>query len=305
MSPPTILLASDFSASAEGALAHARALAERLEAGILLCHVAEPEILPSDEESLRELRRGVLARRLEALRETIRAGAGEGAAVPVETVVVEAPLPAAAIAELGRERNAAVIVLGTHGRGGLARFLLGSVAETVIRLAPCPVLTAKSGEGSGGYRHVLLPSDFSSGSHEALGLAAQLAGAFGARLSLLHVAPGRGAATAAVGPAPRSAAPPDPERFAVELDRMAAALPIAAEAFVRSGDSVHEISRFALEKGVDCVVLATHARDALGALLGSVAAGVLREVACAVLTCRPPGGCRLPLPGPRRAEARS
>ncbi len=58
-------------------------------------------------------------------------------------VEVAAGLPAETIVRVARERNADLIVMGTHGRTGLQHVLLGSVAEKVVRLAPCPVLTVR------------------------------------------------------------------------------------------------------------------------------------------------------------------
>jgi nucleotide-binding universal stress UspA family protein len=55
--------------------------------------------------------------------------------------------PADTIVRLAREYHADLIVMGTHGRTGLEHMVMGSVAEKVVRLAPCPVLTVKAGEG--------------------------------------------------------------------------------------------------------------------------------------------------------------
>jgi nucleotide-binding universal stress UspA family protein len=57
-------------------------------------------------------------------------------------------VPSEEIVEIARQEHAEMIVMGTHGRSGLDRILLGSVAERVIRLAPCPVLTVRQPETS-------------------------------------------------------------------------------------------------------------------------------------------------------------
>jgi universal stress protein A len=67
--------------------------------------------------------------------------------VKVEGHLTDAPA-APAIAEIAKDVSADLVVMGTHGFTGLRHLLLGSVAERTLRLAPCAVLTVKSGEGS-------------------------------------------------------------------------------------------------------------------------------------------------------------
>jgi nucleotide-binding universal stress UspA family protein len=65
---------------------------------------------------------------------------------PTTGVVITASSPAFTIVDYAREHDIDLIVMGTHGRGAISHFLLGSVAERVVRLAPCPVLTIKHPE---------------------------------------------------------------------------------------------------------------------------------------------------------------
>lgn len=132
-----ILVPTDFSASSEQALDFAMALARDTGATLLLLHVAEPLPLYSDmpysvvqEPDLPELRQ-----RLHSI--------SVAAQIPTERHVV---VGAAAdeILELAKQERADLIVMGTHGRTGLSRVLMGSVAEVVMRRAPCPVLTVKA-----------------------------------------------------------------------------------------------------------------------------------------------------------------
>jgi nucleotide-binding universal stress UspA family protein len=71
----------------------------------------------------------------------------------VQTTVIVSSAPADAIAGYARDADIDLIVIGTHGRGGMAHFLSGSVAERVVRIAPCPVLTARHPE------HEFVPPD--------------------------------------------------------------------------------------------------------------------------------------------------
>ncbi len=95
------------------------------------------------------------------------------------------------ILEYAAERDCDMIIMGTHGRRFLEHFLLGSVAETVNRMAPCPVMTVRAGKTPmplSPIRHVLAPIDFSETSERSLEISAELAVIHGAStLTLLHV----------------------------------------------------------------------------------------------------------------------
>jgi universal stress protein A len=142
-----ILVPVDFSPHAEQALKYAAALAEKFGAELYLVHVFQdlaiyqtevvsgaPPILPPVDQ-LTASARGELDRlvRDKKLRPPVRTDVVEGS--PVEEIV-----------DYAREKDIDLIVLGTHGRGWLAHALLGSVAEKVVRKAPCPVLTVRLAE---------------------------------------------------------------------------------------------------------------------------------------------------------------
>lgn len=114
-----VLVATDFSPIADGAIAQAREQARLAGAALHVLHVAAGEYDVT----------GLLARTAEDLRKS----------VPVE-VAVRAGDPAAEIVRYAREHDAGLIVVGSHGRTGPSRALLGSVAERVARTAPCPVV---------------------------------------------------------------------------------------------------------------------------------------------------------------------
>jgi len=120
-----ILVPTDFSPLSTLALEHAIALASLCRASIHLMHVETDVVRDTDDE---EQRLAGLVSRCHA--ETI-----------VVTSQVCAGHPAAAIVKAAADRAVDLIVLGTHGRRGVAHLMLGSVAEQVVRTAPCPVLT--------------------------------------------------------------------------------------------------------------------------------------------------------------------
>jgi len=143
-----ILVPVDFSAHSESALEYAIALADRLDAMLHLLHVVEdpiatgalnPEGVMTD---LTELRAELIAdaeQRLLAYR-----GQAERAAVPVVTAA-RLGLTSPTILEYASTFNVDLIVMGTRGRTGVAHLFMGSVAERVLRHAPCPVLTVRDG----------------------------------------------------------------------------------------------------------------------------------------------------------------
>ncbi len=93
-----------------------------------------------------------------------------------------------AIIDKAEESGSDLIVMGTHGDSPVRHFFLGSVAEKVVRYAPCPVMVlGRMEDAPGHFENILLPVDFSKASHKAAELAVELAKKHKARLHLLHV----------------------------------------------------------------------------------------------------------------------
>jgi nucleotide-binding universal stress UspA family protein len=141
-----ILHPTDFSAAARPAFRTALAWAQRDGARLHLLHVVTPPVTIL-EDSFLSARSW---RRLEA--DTLRAARrrlaplqarARKAGVAVTGHVARSPVPFEEIARTAKRLGADVIVMGTHGRTGLARLALGSVAERVVAMAPCPVLTVR------------------------------------------------------------------------------------------------------------------------------------------------------------------
>jgi len=140
--PRTILLATDFSPSADQAWQVASQLARATGARLIVLHVIPTEIA-GYEAVLQGL--PVAEYRRQAERAMSRYQAAD---LPVETRLVEGP-PAETILRVAADTGADFIVLGSHGHGVLTRMLLGSVAEQVLRKAPGLVLVVKSLPASG------------------------------------------------------------------------------------------------------------------------------------------------------------
>jgi len=134
---------TDFSRAAEAAFAQALAIATREGAELILVHVLEP-ISPIADESYVARHRALRAAMEAIARRSLSRllGRAKRAHVTASDIVMEG-WPPEEIVRLARKRRADLIVVGTHGRSGLTKFLLGSVAQRVIVLAPCPVLTVR------------------------------------------------------------------------------------------------------------------------------------------------------------------
>jgi universal stress protein A len=142
-----ILVPTDFSAGSERAWAEARRLAARLGAELVLVHVLVETPLYSEGPFTMKQTRGVFdAARAWAVKTLGEWAAAAAAAGISARWVLRAGVPYKEIVGAAARESADLIVIGTHGRGGLDRALLGSVADRVIRLAPCPVVTVRDTE---------------------------------------------------------------------------------------------------------------------------------------------------------------
>ena len=145
----SILVPTDFGEAADAALTYGRALARRFGATLHVLHVAQniyvnafgaenyAAVAPHLQQDLEEAARKELD---ELLIDSDKSGP------PTKPVVLTSSSPAFAIVDYATTNSVDLIVMGTHGRGALAHIMMGSVAERVVRLAPCPVLTVKHPE---------------------------------------------------------------------------------------------------------------------------------------------------------------
>jgi nucleotide-binding universal stress UspA family protein len=195
---------------------------------------------------------------------------------------------------LAQEVPCDLIVMGTHGRTGLARLLMGSVAEKVLRTAPCAVLIAKTpfaDKGGAGWvkiQTILFPTDFSETSQHALDLAFALARDLKARLLVLHVATPPPFVT--YGEFEKAMQESSGYRRELEEQLRSCQKPDCnAEFHLKEGEPAAEILHFAQEAQCDMIAMGTHGRTGLGRLfMGSVAEKILREAPCPVLTIKAP-----------------
>ena len=185
----SILCPVDFSDLSSHALRHAAVLAGCDASTLVAVHAtwfeAPPYFTQARIDDLRRQYSDALEEASGSL-DSFVDSALNGAGVPhVETSVVEG-MPADVVRELTRTIQADLVVMGTHGRTGINRWMLGSVAERVLRESPIPVLTVRAAP-RGPLREILCPVVNTDLSRQALRIATDLARCFDATVTVLHV----------------------------------------------------------------------------------------------------------------------
>jgi nucleotide-binding universal stress UspA family protein len=137
-----ILVPTDFSDHAHEALRYAAELARSFGASLTILHVYDitPYVLPDSVPLYDSFQLTQVREEFQRHLETLRTVAQQAGASQVDTQLLQGS-PFAEIARFADEHQFALVVMGTHGRTGLAHLLLGSVTEKVVRKAGCPVLT--------------------------------------------------------------------------------------------------------------------------------------------------------------------
>ena len=188
--------------------------------------------------------------------------------------------------------DADAIVVGTHGRSGLKRLFMGSVAEGVLHTASVPVFTVRAEARVAANAGILVPVDGSACSLEALDVAVGFAAALGSDVIVCHVVDLARAATLSGGEAQLVAGCLEElqaEARALVADaenRVAGRVPVSAQ--TAEGAPVAEIERLAAEIEPTFIVIGSHGRTGLSRLLmGSVAEGVVRSAPAPVMVIPP------------------
>ena len=288
-----ILCPIDFSESSHHALAHAAALARWYEAQLTVLHVSEvfmvPAVLPGNPAPVigPYISRDAIVSGLEEFTSPLKESG-----VPFELDIEEGTV-AHTIVDAAARRKADLLVMGTHGRGGVEHVVLGSVTEKVLRKAPCPLLVVPPATGGAAPKvhleRILCPVDFGPSALKALNYALSLAQEAAATLTLLHV----------LEPVPgETAGTPDmreylQEREARVREELRAAVPAEARDWctpvevIGSGKPYKEILRVAHETAANLIVMGVAGRGAIDRLFfGSTTNHVVRRAECPVLTLR-------------------
>ena len=297
---PTILFATDGSHGSAIAEAYACELAQSWGASLTVMSVLEfpPGMNPDyavNRLYLDELMKDVTTKLTDLKARAASLG------VPVQSYVATG-IPSEEVSAVARTQGAELIVVGTRGKTGLEHVLLGSTAERVIRMAPCPVLTVpmvkQRTEGSSSIekpnttlKRMLVPVDFSDCSFDAFEYGALIAKRSKASIKLFHVLEPVSYGLDFTLP---HAAQHESNKTAVikRLSELAAELTAAglpSDFLISGGLPADSILDAARAQSVDMIVMGTHGRHGLShVLFGSVAEAVLRRSPCPVLTVRSP-----------------
>ncbi len=268
-----ILLVTDFSDCSGAGVPLACAVAHHYGAAIFVAHVIRDAGSTTAATGPNEARKAQSAAEAH-LQQFIASSrlAGE----PVETIIEHGAI-ADVLARVIPARSIDLVVVGTHGRSGVGKLLLGSVAQRVFNVAPCPVLSVSPRAGvAGKFARILYPTDFSEDSLKALPYALSLARIAAAELILLHVAA-------------------DLSRHEILQEyyrRLNALIPPEARAWCKfdalaiTGDRAEAILNAASEQNADLVVISAHrAAGAFEAPL-TTAYQVVARAHCPVLRVR-------------------
>lgn len=280
-----ILVPTDGSECAQAAVGYADDLATRNDARAHVLCVADSRTLENAPHYDQ-----VKEERMELTERTCNEFSESG--VSTERAV-RTDIPHEAILRYATEQDIDLIVMGTHGRTGVERYLLGSVTEKVVRLSDVPVLTVKAeadGEVVYPYTDILVPTDGSEGAEAAIEPAVDIASTYHARVHGLSVID-----TMAIGVDVRSGAVLDAleesAQSAVEtIEQQATNASVSAvETAIHHRNPYRTIRSYVGEHDIDLVVMGTHGRSGIERyLLGSVAEKTVRTSPVPVMTVRQP-----------------
>lgn len=298
-----ILVPRDFSSTSDRAVQYAVDWARRTGATL---HVVHARVLHQHvDDQVVQKERETIARLRERLHHLQGEVVGQGN-LSLEEAVVRDVAAAPAILDYADDHDIDLIVMGTHGRRGMRRMILGSVSEEVVRYASCPVLTVRGSddvadmaEPPASVHTIGVPIDFSKHSRDALLHAAAVAELLEADLFAHHVLEDTLHPAFYVGGV-QSVHDIDPDietKALAKLDRFvdeALHGPEYGGLTVRTRIDVGRASRLipkvAKKEGVDLITMATHGRTGgTDFKLGSVTEKVVRHVTCPVLTVKVQG----------------
>ncbi len=277
-----ILWTTDFSPASKASLPQAVAIARRFESTVYLAHVIVPHPYPLVSPEAAPYVEGLSQAVEKRLSELADFEGLEG--IPHEILLGHGEV-AEELNAMVRDHQIDLLVLATHGRRGLRRFLLGSVAEEVWRNAECPVLTV--GPHVSGrlakeiaLRQILYPTDLSAESFAAAPFALSFALEYESRLAVLHVVP----------TSIRASARLLARAFRDELLEIFPSETVPwcePECIVESGNPAEAILRVAKERRADLIVLGVRTPEELAHQhLSNVAFPVVAGADCPVLTVR-------------------
>ena len=293
-----ILFPTDFSPCAGQALRHALYLAGKYQAELhmlyaIVLHSEDPHDPSHHFQDIDKIFAKLKEKAREQMVSTL--SAFDDREIRVRQLQLRGISPAPVILDYAQGEDMDLIVMGTHGRRGLGHLFLGSVAEKVVRHAPCPVLTIRGVEGPKpveNIERILVPMDFSEHSKKALRYAVNIAKSYEARLQLLHVVEeNMNPFIYLSGTVPLIEVRPDIkeksrealQKYLKEIDEPE----VPADIHVTMGHAASDVVSFAEKKASDLIVISTHGLTGIDHLLmGSVTEKVVRMAPCPVFTVK-------------------
>jgi nucleotide-binding universal stress UspA family protein len=297
-----VLFPTDFSRSSNQALFHALFMTKHYHAQLHILHVAVPPGYSPEAASVSQSVRSPedqVQSTVAAVRSQLQTGQDQcfiTGAVSFGTNVPQV------ILEYASDHDVDLIVMGTHGRQGVEHLLLGSVAETVVRHALCPVVTVRATQPTVAIppQRILVPIDLSDHSVLALSYGRWLAADFNAQLQVLHVVENDiHPSFYTMGQPPITLMMADILlRARAQTEQLLAQTPgpkVPAETLVVRGYPPAMIIQTAQKLGSDLIVIATHGLTGIEHfLLGSVTEKVVRTAVQPVFTVKSFGKKLLP-----------
>jgi nucleotide-binding universal stress UspA family protein len=296
-----ILVATDFSAHSQAALAQAVYLADRTKATVTVVHVVThvARAVPGTSFEVHwrippgELKRAERKLRKQAeqqLADAIAPHRSPGRKLRTETLV---GVPFVEIIKMVQKKGIDLVLAGTLGRSGLQRLLVGSTAERLVRKCPCPVWIVKPGQHVPP-RTILNPVDFSEVSGRSLDLAAFLAQRFECALNVLHVISSADVAQEAAAPATMRLHQRDIKQGAEQRlsEFVSEHVPIGTtvDELVTLSEPWRSIDVIARRLDADLIVMGSMGRVGIpGILIGNTAEKVLRLCNRSILAVKPAG----------------
>lgn len=282
-----ILAAVDFTNYGEETVKAASYLSKHLKAKLTVLHIVNQA--PFDGHFFGpasvELMNQVEEKARVELSKALQQWAGESQEIQVE---VDMGVPYVDILRYAKNQKSQFLVLGTHGRGGFERLLLGSVAETVVQKSEVPVWVVKGKFQAP--KKILILTDFSAASRAGFALGLFLAKLFGSTVHLLHVYE-------------FPYLPPysmiDVTEYELKIKEMrkeelgkwadeARISKLEVNAALKEGSISEQVQKYVLDEKMDLLVMSTHGETGLFYKhLGSVAHYLIRHLPCSAITVRP------------------
>ena len=281
-----ILFPADYSKFSESAIPHIARFLDTFDAELHILHVRDRSDKDSSPDKFKRLVQSV-TKRIHGL--SVR----KDKTPVIRSKQMEARAAGPKIIQYAADQAIDLIILTTHGRRGISRFFLGSVAEEVARQAPCSVLTIKEGSGPlvyPEYPKILVPFDFSVYSRTALEYAVNFRQFFNSKIEMLHVLEDpKHSVLWVTGRKSLSDLVPDLEnKLCNSMSELARTMGCPdAKIKLRYGHLPSEIEAEVREEHVGMIILPTHGLTGdRHTEMGSLAQMVLHYASCPVFTLR-------------------